>query len=101
MPDTKPHLVRRILAPLASLKLTVVLLALAMLLIYAGTWAQIDAGIWQVQKTYFHSLLTWVPFQIFLPRAWNVPGGFPMPGGYLIGVLLLANLLVAHILRFK
>jgi len=101
MPETKPHLFRRLLAPLASLKLTVVLISLAMLLIYAGTWAQIDLGIWQVQKGYFHSLFAWVPFQIFLPRHWAVPGGFPMPGGYLIGVLLLANLLAAHILRFK
>jgi len=50
MPETKPHLFRRLLAPLASLKLTVVLISLAMLLIYAGTWAQIDLGIWQVQK---------------------------------------------------
>ena len=35
-------------AALPAVILTVVLLVLAMILIYAGTWAQIDAGIWQV-----------------------------------------------------
>ncbi|HYO10851.1 MAG TPA: cytochrome c biogenesis protein CcsA [Tepidisphaeraceae bacterium] len=96
------------LKPLASLKLTVVLLALAMLLVYAGTWAQVDAGVWQVQKKYFHSLFTWVSLQTLLPRpaggaAAGIPWyiGFPLPGGYLLGAVLLVNLLAAHALRFK
>lgn len=96
---------RRILALLASLKLTVVLLSLSMLLVYAGTWAQVDTGIWQVQKQYFHSVYTWVNLQTFLPRPQpgqpRVPGGFPMPGGYTLGGLMLVNLLAAHALRFK
>ena len=53
---------KQILAPLASLRLTVTLLALSMLLIYAGTIAQIDAGVWQVQDKYFHSLVVRIPF---------------------------------------
>ncbi|MEK7466046.1 MAG: cytochrome c biogenesis protein CcsA [Planctomycetota bacterium] len=93
------------LKSLASLKLTVALLAVSMLLVFAGTLAQIDMGIWQVQKKYFHSLWVWVEFQVFLPRpeagAEPTPGGFPLPGGYLIGALMLVNLLAAHSLRFK
>jgi ABC-type transport system involved in cytochrome c biogenesis permease subunit len=96
---------KTILAPLASLRLTVVLIVLAMILIYAGTWAQIDSGIWQVQKKYFHSLFTWINFQIFLPRPKAgeapFPGGFPMLGGYSVGLLLLINLVAAHVMRFK
>ena len=103
-----------ILKPLASLRLTVVLLALAMLLIFAGTWAQVDHDVWTVQKRYFHTFVTWVHLGLFLPRtplpaenAWRGtveflrPLGFPMPGGYTIIALLLANLLAAHTLRFK
>jgi ABC-type transport system involved in cytochrome c biogenesis permease subunit len=95
---------KKLIAPLASLKLTVVLIALSMLLIYAGTWAQVEANIWQVQQKYFHSLFTWIDFKTLFPRpasAPQVPGGFPMLGGYALGLLLLANLLVAHGLRFK
>src|SRR5262245_61539386 len=93
---------QKILKPLASLRLTVVLLGLAMLLTYAGTWAQLDDGIWQVQRKYFHSHWVWVDFQTFFPRPHpgeaRIPGGFPLPGGYTIGSLLLLNLLAAHIL---
>ncbi len=94
-----------ILKSLGSLKLTVALLAVSMVLVYAGTWAQIDNGIWQVQKAYFHSLFVWVPFQVLLPRpepgAAGIPGGFPLPGGYTIGALMLVNLLAAHATRFR
>jgi len=47
----------------------------------------------------------WVPFQIFFPRPAagesGIPGGFPFPGGWLLGGLLLINLLAAHTLRFR
>jgi ABC-type transport system involved in cytochrome c biogenesis permease subunit len=74
-----------------------------MILVFAGTWAQIDQGIWQVQKQYFHSLWTWVAFSLFAPRTGHkpIPGGFPMPGGYLIGILLLINLLSAYLVKFR
>src|SRR5687768_12313732 len=94
-------MLKRILSPFASLKLTVALLALSMLLVYAGTWAQIDLGIKDVEDRYFHSLFTWVNFEIFFPREWNVYGGFPMPGGYGLGILLLLNLIAAHSVRFQ
>ena len=85
---------------LASLKLTVVLLALLMLLVFAGTWAQIDMGIWETLRTYFRSFFVWIPLAIFFPRHWDVPGGLPFPGGYFLGTLLLLNLALAHATRF-
>ena len=98
-------MLKKLLSPLASLKLTIALLAMSILLVYAGTWAQIDTGIWTVQKKYFHSLWLWIDFQTFLPRPApgqpGIPGGFPFLGGYALGGLMLINLLSAHITRFK
>src|SRR3954464_13917584 len=98
-------MLKTLLKPFASLRLTVILIVLSMILIYAGTWAQIDTGIWQVQKKYFHSLFTWITFATFLPRPKpgeaSIPGGFPMLGGYALGLLLLLNLIAAHATRFK
>lgn len=93
--------VRNILRPFASLRLTVVLLALLIFLVFAGTWAQIDMGIWSTLETYFRSFFVWIPFKIFLPRHWDVPGGMPFPGGWLLGGLLMVNLITAHALRFR
>ncbi|MGE5611725.1 MAG: ResB protein required for cytochrome C biosynthesis, partial [Bacillota bacterium] len=97
--------IKRILTPLSSLTLTVILIALAMLLVYAGTWAQIDTSIWQVQKRYFHSFFTWIDFQTLLPRPKpgqsGIPGAIPMLGGYSIGLLMLINLVAAHVVQFK
>lgn len=92
---------RDLLKPLASLRLTVVLLALSIFLIFAGTWAQVDMGIWTTLKTYFRSYLVMIPLQIFLPRTWDVPGAIPYPGGALLGSSLLINLLAAHAVRFQ
>src|SRR5262249_26405869 len=38
---------------------------------------------------------------LFFPRTMQVGGGFPFPGGWLLGALLLVNLLAAHITRFR
>jgi ABC-type transport system involved in cytochrome c biogenesis permease subunit len=93
--------VRQFVKPLASLKLTVVLLSLSMFLILAGTYAQIDLGIWTILTQYFRTWYVFIPFQIFVSRQWHVPGGLPFPGGYFIGGMLLINLLAAHVVRFK
>ena len=82
---------RRVLAPIASLKLTVVLLALSAFLVFAGTLAQIDKGIWTVVNDYFRGYVAWIDLQLFFPRAWDVPGGFYFPGGWIIGAALLAR----------
>jgi hypothetical protein len=78
------------------LRITVVLFVLAMILVLAGTLAQIDLGIWTVVGRYFRSLYVWIPFQIFFPRQFRVPGSFPFPGGFTIGGALLCNLFAAH-----
>jgi len=86
---------------LASLRLTVTLFALSMFLIFAGTLAQVQLGIWEVVDGYFRSFWAWVPLSIFLPESMSVPGGFYFPGGFILGGLLVANLLAAHLIRFK
>jgi hypothetical protein len=90
------------LTAIASLRVTVVLFALAIFLVFCGTLAQVDAGIWTIMTKYFRSkLFVLIPFQIFFPRTIEVPGFFPYPGGWMIGGLLLINLLAAHATRFK
>src|SRR5437868_4913215 len=98
-------MLKTLLKPFASLTLTVILLSLSMVLIYAGTLAQVDMDIWKVQHQYFHHLIAWIRLQDFVPRFSNqpayIPGEIPFPGGYLIGSLLLINLISAHAVRFK
>ena len=92
----------KMLAALASLKLTVVLFALSIFLIFAGTLAQVEMGIWHVMAKYFRSLFVWIPLQIFFPSSMvQVAGSIPFPGGMTIGGLLIWNLVAAHIIRFK
>lgn len=78
---------------LVSLKLTVVLLVFGMLLVFAATLDQVNLGIWAVQEKYFRSFIVYGRFGEF---------AVPMfPGGYVIGGLLLANLIAAHLYRFS
>jgi hypothetical protein len=102
--------VTRVLVALASLRLTVALFVLSLGLVFFGTLAQMNAGIWTVVSGYFRSFLVWVPLQLFVqfgqvfyavPRTWHVPGAFPFPGGWLLGTALLLNLVAAHAVRFK
>jgi hypothetical protein len=100
------------LKALASLRLTVVLFVLSLVLVFFGTLAQIDKGIWTVVGDYFRSFVVWIPFKLLVqfgqvffkpvvPANLNVPGSFPFPGGYVLGGALLVNLLAAHAVRFK
>ena len=89
-----------VLKPVASLKLTVVLFALSIFIVLAGTFAQVDLDIWPVVRKYFRidfaqvvssetSLLerfreffVWVDFQIFFPPSFfpehpEFPGWMP------------------------
>jgi len=92
----------RYLKPIASLKLTVTLFALSMFLIFAGTLAQTQAGIWQVVDEYFRSVVVRIPLHIFAPQeVVRIPGAIFFPGGLTLGVLLLVNLIAAHMVRFK
>ena len=81
----------KILTPIASLRITVVLFVLSFILVFIGTLAQVDAGIWTIVHKYFRAAIVWVPLQIFFPRTMVVSGGFPFPAGWLLGGLLLAR----------
>ena len=79
----------------SSLRLTVVCLALGMVLIFSGTLAQVNLGLYEAQNRFFRSFfIYWTP----AASGWKIP---VFPGGYLIGGVLLANLLTAHFTRFK
>lgn len=78
-----------------SLRLTVVCLALGMLLVFFGTLAQVDLGLYKAQNEFFRSFLVfWGP----KGAGWTIP---VFPGGYLVGGLLLINLVASHFYRFK
>lgn len=85
-----------LIATFSSLRLTVVLLSLSMVLIFWATLLQVKMGIHEVQLLYFQSWIAWLDV---------LPGTdefrVPFPGGMLLGALLLANLLAAHIRRFQ
>lgn len=107
--DTLPRqglgLVRTLLMPLASLKLTVALFAMAIFIVLAGTLAQVEDDIWVVIRDYFRTPVAWIKFQIFFPPSFfpglpKIPGGFYFPGGWLIGTVMAVNLLAAHAVRF-
>jgi ResB-like family len=84
------------IAILSSLRLTVVLLGLCMILIFVATLLQVELGIHEVQLLYFRSWIAWFDL---MPGAGRFP--IPFPGGMLLGAALLLNLLAAHIRRFK
>ncbi len=79
----------------SSLRLTVVLMAFSMVLVFVATLAQVELGIYGVQEKFFRSFFVLA----------NIPGTqipFPvMPGGYLVGGFLMINLVAAHATRFK
>jgi hypothetical protein len=78
-----------------SIRLTVGLLLLSMILVFWATLAQVELGVWGVQHKFFHSFIVLQE----IPRTGiSVPA---FPGGYFIGGLLLINLLAAHIYRFR
>src|SRR5690348_9743793 len=59
-------LLMRVLRPLASLRLTVVLFVLSMVLVFCCTLAQMDAGVWVILSKYFRCAVAWIPFQVFV-----------------------------------
>ncbi|HEY3761199.1 MAG TPA: ResB protein required for cytochrome C biosynthesis, partial [Verrucomicrobiae bacterium] len=87
--------VNRLIKILTSLRLTVALLAFAIIIVFIGTLAQVDEGLYNAQARYFRQ---WVVFGADL-FGHRIP--LVLPGGYLVGTVLLANLLAAHIYRFQ
>jgi hypothetical protein len=85
----------RLIKIFTSLRLTVILLAFAILLVFIGTLAQVDEGLYNAQARYFRQ---WLIFGISVSGT-KIP--VLLPGGYLIGTLLVVNLVAAHIYRFQ
>jgi len=87
--------VHRFINFFTSLRLTVVCLALAIILVFGGTLAEASLGLYVVQSQFFRSFIVF----------WTSAGShlkIPIfPGGWLIGLVLLVNLLAAHIKRFQ
>ncbi len=86
----------RLLKFFSSLRLTVTLLSFAMVLIFVATITQVELGIYEVQAKFFRS---WIAWWDVMPGAKKFP--IPIPGGTLLGILLIVNLLAAHGSRFK
>ena len=99
-----------------SLRLTVVLLALGLVLVFFGTMAQDPLGLYLAQEKFFRSFSVSAPAMMAaIKKAFEMVhiyltpstaadvrfgSGFPVfPGGYLIGGLLLINLVAAHFKR--
>ena len=88
-------LLERIINFFTSLRLTVACLCLGLVLVFFGTLAQVDLGLYKAQNDFFRSfLIYWAP----KGADWKVP---IFPGGYLLGSVLLLNLVAAHIKRFS
>src|ERR1051326_7864362 len=88
-------MLRKIVDLTTSLKLTIVCLAAGMVLIFAGTLAQVHLGIHEAQQRYFQSWLVWWPAEgsgLRLPI---------FPGRHLIGAGLLVDLIAGHAKRFR
>lgn len=78
-----------------SLRLTVACLALGLILVFAGTLAQVDLGLYRAQNEFFRSFIVfWGP----KGASWRVP---VLPGGYLLGGVLLINLIASLLTRFS
>lgn len=95
-----------ILKALGSLKFTVGLFAISLLLVLVGTLAQDEMNMQDVKSRYFLSWIAMLHFddlfpQAFLPHTKKIPGILPIPGGALVGVMLMVNLLAAKITRFR
>ena len=57
------------------------LFALAIVLIFAGTLAQVNKDIWEVMDLYFRAWFAWIPLQIFFPPVFFQAG--PCRAGFI------------------
>ena len=99
-------IVRAIVTPIASLKLTVALLVIAVFVTWIITLEQATYDIWALKNKHFHSMFVYVPLTTFFPLNWfpnrpEIPFGLFVPSGLTIITLMLVNLTAAHTLRFK
>lgn len=95
MPTQLDNLLDHLVAFFTSLRLTVICLVFGMLLVFGGTMAQVEMGLYRAQNEFFRSFFVhWGP----PGSSWKIP---VFPGGYLIGGLLLINLVGMILTRFK
>ncbi len=92
----------QILKPLASQKIAVAMFAYGIFVVLVGTLAQVDKDIWQVVPEYFRAWIMQVDINVFFPPAFfpewkriEMPA-IPMPGGMVVGVTMILNMLFAH-----
>lgn len=84
-----------VLRVLTSLELTIAAMTALMVLVVACTLAQVHLGTFGAVKVYIRSIFVyWSPEG----ASWRVP---VFPGGALVGLVLLANLIAAHWLRLE
>lgn len=81
-----------ILDVLSSLGLSATLLVFLALLTYLGTLDQVDHGLFEAQRKYFESLIVLHPIGPFT---------IPLPGAYLVMVLLFVNLVLGGLIRIR
>lgn len=96
MAKKKQGIVWKALDVLSGFGIAVVVLVFLTLIVWLGTLAQVDKGLFEVQKEYFESfgLIYW--FHIG-----ELPIGVPLPGGYLLMLVLFINMTCALILRMR
>src|SRR5262245_23119252 len=56
----------RFVEGVASLRFTVWLFVLSLFIVFYGTWAQVDEGIWYVVRSYFRSWFVWIPIKVLM-----------------------------------
>lgn len=97
-----PSVMRMLYNGLSSIRLTIFLLASGTMLVFFGTLDQVHYGIFHAQQKYFeHAFVVWqYPVQFLYGETLRWVH-LPMPGGYLIGPLLVVNLCVAHFRYFR
>jgi hypothetical protein len=110
VPRTAPSYAIRAIRAVASLRLTVFLFSLAMILVFFGTLGMTQDSIEDTVKKYFRTWIAWIDMRglaefgkIFfgLPKDFDLPFKVPFVGGYVIGWVMFFNLLAAHAIRFK
>jgi ResB-like family len=84
----------RLAGVLTSARLTLICLAAAAVLVFAGTLAQADGASYQARMRYFRSFIVW----------WSPGESGPslpvLPGAYTVGGVLLLNLIAVRVKRF-
>jgi hypothetical protein len=85
----------------ASLKLTVWILLFFGVLTWAGTLAQKDLGLFIVQRDFFESFFVRWDTGIEIGSGSGLVLKVPLPGGYLLMLLLFINLMVGGVMRLR